>query len=389
MAVPVMYSLLTHGDVTLDRYVTRWTPVALYTIECVGPGGELKAAELSGCPELYHAYPRYSIATPVLALPLFFALDRVAPLAPGWTAELQLLRERRYLDVSRVVEVLLGSAVVGLCAVFVFLANPARGPAWLWTMAFGFGTSAWSIASRALWSHGMSMLLLAAALYLLLGKRRWPFLAGVLLGLAVWCRPLNAIPLFCLAVWLRRDGWRLLAGAAAASAPFVIYCLAVYRMPVQPYFLVGNLYVWDAGRAAGALLGQLVSPGRGLLVYSPFVALVPLGAARWWKKDRGLVVALFVWFVLHAAAISFFGDWTGGRGYGPRYWTDILPGVFVLLGAVWPVRRWMYVLLVWAVLLHARGAMDVRTTRWDQRWGAGQTSVWDWKGAPFLAGITW
>jgi len=370
-AVPVMESLLHRGDVDLDEFVAQWTTAGLYTIDCAGPGGALVQAQMGGCPELFHAYPRYPIATPVLAFPLFVVIDRLAPMLPGLTPGLELLSQRNYSQSFRVVEIFIASALMGLCAVFVFLTIPGREAAWLWTLAFGFGTSAWSTASRAMWSHGMSMLCLAAALYFLTGGRRRVVLAGVLLGLAVWNRPLHAIPLVCFAVWLRRDGWRLLAGAAAASIPFAVYCLTIYRLPVQPYMLSPGAFVWDTGRALGVFAGQLVSPGRGLLVYSPFLVLCAAGAASLWKRERGLVTAIGTWFVLHAAAISFFADWTGGMAFGPRYWSDFLPGAMILLGPVRPARKWFYVLIVWAVFLHGRGAWDVRTQA--------PGDVWDWR----------
>lgn len=369
-AVLAMVSFLHHGDVDLDEYVSSWTAEGLYTIDCVGPGGALRPAQLSGCPDLFHAYPRYPIATPLLAFPLFVALDRLVPLLPPWSPGLELLSQRNYQQSFRVVEILIASAFIGLCSLFVFLTIPHRTPAWFWTLAFAFGTSAWSTASRALWSHGPSMLLIAAAIYFLTTKRRRILVAGILLGLAVWNRPLNVIPLLCLALWLRRDGVRLFAGAAIASAPFVAYCLTLYRMPLQPYFLPAHSFVWDFGRAAGVLAGQLVSPGRGLLFYSPFLILCAAGAARWWRKDRSLVIALGAWLTLHAAAISFFGDWTGGVTYGPRYWSDTLPAFLLLLGPVWPLRKWGYLLVLGAVLLHGRGALDVRT-----QVGGG---VWEW-----------
>lgn len=387
--VPAILRLLSHGDVRLDDSVSLWTPETLYGIECVGPGGEVRRAAPSGCPDLFHAYPRYPVATIVMEAPVFYVLDRLAPLIPPVTPAIALLAQRRYGQVYRIAEIWLASFVVSLAAIFVFLSIPLRPAAWFWTMAFAFGSSAWSTASRATWSHGMSILLLAAALYLLTRKPRLVLWAGILLGLAVWNRPLNIVPLLCLAVWLHRDGLRLLLGAAAISAPFVLYCLVVYRMPVQPYFLQGNAYDWSIARALTVVVGQLVSPGRGLLVYSPFLLLLPLGIVRWWRKDRGLVLALLAWFICHAAIISFFGDWTGGISYGPRYWTDILPGLFLLLGAIWPPRRWMAALVLIAVLIHARGAADARMQQWNQRWQAGQVTVWDWRNAPFLAGITW
>jgi hypothetical protein len=389
-AVPAMEEILRSGSPRLDRYLPMVSDVTLYSLDCVGPGGAVVKAKLEGCPDGYHAYPRYPVATPVLGTPLFAALDQLAGWTPAWTPGLELLRQRRYGQVFRIVEILIASALVGICAFFVFLTvAEQRGAAWFWTMAFAFGTSAWSTASRAMWSQTMEMALLAAGIYCLLGKRQHVFVAGILFGLAVWNRPLAVIAMLFFAIWLGRNSWRLLAGAAAASVPFVLYCLAVYRMPVQPYFLMGGAYQWDLAVGGRALLGQVFSPARGLLVYSPFVVAAVAGAAVWWRRDRGLVLALAGWFALHAAAISFFRDWTAGFGYGPRYWGDILPGIMVLLGAVTPVRKWVYVLVAWAVLVHGRGALDNQTASWNELWIKKQTNVWDWKGAPFLKGITW
>jgi hypothetical protein len=160
-------------------------------------------------------------------------------------------------------------------------------------------------------------------------------------------------------------------------------------MPLQPYFLQGNRFVWDVSRFGGVLLGQLFSPGRGLLVYSPFLFLGVFGFWRLWRKDRWLAGALAVWICGHTAVICLFDDWAGGIGYGPRYWTDLLPAFVMLLRGEWPARRWVIPLVLWAACLHGRGAIDPYTQRWNQKWVGGQTSVWDWAGAPFLGGITW
>ncbi len=373
----------------MDHTVTAWTKDGLYTIECVGPAGEVRQSELGGCPDLFHAYSRYPIATPVLSVPFFLLIDRLAPLTPAVTPGLELLAQRRYSQVFRIVEIWIASLWIGLAAGFLFLSIPARGQAWFWTAAFAFGTGAWSTASRALWHHAPSIFFLSAALYFLTTKHRRVVLAGVLLGLAVWNRPLQAIPLLCLALWLRRDGLRLLAAAAAVSIPFVLYCLAVYRMPVPPYFQQSGAYVWDLSRAGAALFGQLASPARGLFVYTPFLLLMPLGAARLWRKDRGLVLAVTAWFAIYGAAISFFADWTAGMSYGPRYWSDFLPGAMLLVVPIWPARRAVAALVLLAVLLNARGATSNYVQTWGRRWVAGETHVWDWKKAPFLGGITW
>ncbi|MBM3783906.1 MAG: hypothetical protein FJW30_06065 [Acidobacteria bacterium] len=387
-AVPLMLSLLERGDLNLDEYVELWTPETLYSIECAGPGGEVRKPAISGCPERFHAYSFYPVATPVLSIPLFLAIDRFIPLVPAVSPGTELLRQRVYLQAHRQMEILVASATVALTAVFLYALAGAGWQGFVWSLIFAFGTSLWSTASRAMWHHGMSILLLSAALWLLTRKNPRVFLAGILLGLAIWNRPLNILAPLCLALWLRRDSLWMLAGLATASIPFLAWNLSIYRMPVQPYFFLGSRFVWEVERFAGVLAGQLFSPGRGLLVYSPFLVVAAFGLWKLWKADRGLALALAMWAGGHAVAISLWGDWTGGIGYGPRYWLEVLPPLALLASRVWPLPKWVWPLIFVAIIIHARGSWDSRTQAWSQRWTAGQVSVWDWKGAPFLAGWT-
>ena len=72
---------------------------------------------------------------------------------------------------------------------------PRRQAVWL-ALLFAFGTSEWSVASRNLFSHGLTVLLLSAALYAALLRARQPSrirFAGLALALAFTVRPSNAI----------------------------------------------------------------------------------------------------------------------------------------------------------------------------------------------------
>jgi hypothetical protein len=86
--------------------------------------------------------------------------------------------------------------------------------------------------------------------------------------------------------------------------------------PVFDDFLVG-------------LVGLTVSPGKGLLWYSPSVLLVALG----WRRFRirhpdlaiGISIAIVTWIILVSSLSFFGGDWC----WGPRYWVPILPLLFI------------------------------------------------------------
>src|SRR5262249_49391806 len=195
-------------------------------------------------------------------------------------------------------------------------------------LIFAFGTSAWSTASRSLWQHGPSMLMLAAALLIQRRGRRLA-LAGACLAFAYVIRPTNAIPLAAATIWTmgcRRDSARsYLAVVAATIALFGLSSRIVYGSWLPPYYAAGRL----GGNPAffEALARHLVSPGRGLLVFSPVLVFAGLGVAlkirlrRFTALDASLVAVV----LLHWIAISSFPHWWGGHSYGPRFFSDMLP----------------------------------------------------------------
>src|SRR5262249_47664138 len=105
-------------------------------------------------------------------------------------------------------------------------------------------------------------------------------------------------------------------------------------------------------------LGLLVSPNRGLLIFSPIVLLVAAGIARslgsadlrmGWLLSGGAIL-----FVVYAS----YSVWWGGFTFGPRYLLDLLVpiapaaacGVEAALSRRW--TRWAAsLLLAWSVVV--------------------------------------
>lgn len=75
--------------------------------------------------------------------------------------------------------------------------------------------------------------------------------------------------------------------------------------------------------------GLTISPGKGLLWYSPAVILIACGWRSFWKTQpklaKGIVIAIASWTLLIASLTFFGGDWC----WGPRYWVPILPLFFI------------------------------------------------------------
>jgi hypothetical protein len=140
----------------------------------------------------------------------------------------------------------------------------------------------------------------------------------------------------------------------------------------------------------GGLLGTLLSPSRGLFVFVPWAA-VAVGLAPWTARRLREHPPLS-WAVLglgpFAAMLAAYSVWWGGFCYGPRYWTDAVPLLAILLACAldWcrrrarPVALLLMLAIAWAVALQALGAW-----LYPSSWNLKPTNIdthherlWDW-----------
>jgi hypothetical protein len=370
-----------------------------------------------------HFFTIYPLGASIIAAPGVLVLRPVAAAvrryAPSvWSRLERIQRERGCppLDAEPVValhswsERLVASSLVAATVVVVFFIAAGQmslGLSVVVALLFAFGTPAWSTASRSLWQHGPSMLLLALAL--LVQVRGYPlFWAGLLLASAYVVRPTNIIPLAVMAGWAavtapKKLPWFLL-GAGIVLALFVWSNLRIYGAWLSPYYTPGfytkNYFITDA------LVGNLVSPARGLFVFSPIflLSIVGLLMTAWSRRVTLLELAVAATIVLHWIAIAVSnGMWWGGDSYGPRFFTDLLPYLMFLL---LPVFVWLEsahgrrfavsaaavgVLAFLSVAAHAQGALNRATSEWNEypiSVNLEPYRVWDWHHPQFLAGLT-
>jgi hypothetical protein len=340
--------------------------------------------------EVLHAgYAGFGAA--LAALPVFLAARAVAgdlvarPDALWWTAKLA------------------AALMVALAAAAVFLL--ARRwlepwPALLVALAFGLGTPAWSVASQTLWQHPASQLFLALGTLAVAGARGRPgraALAGLAFAAAAACRPTSALFAAGAAAWLLAVDRRGLVAFAAGALPIGAAQLAwnaawmggplhfgqteVARAMAQAK--TGVARPWQPEQAGVALAGLLLSPSRGLLVFSPLLALAVPGAVRAFRRpafDGLRPVALGALALLAVEPLWF--DWWGGWSYGWRRLADLAPALCLLLVPVaddllrpgWR-RLGAALLLAWAVALQALGAVAYDLSGWNAR------SAWRLRGA--------
>jgi hypothetical protein len=306
------HTLLRHGTVDLRDYRAITDRRPGFQIEAVGDAR-------------YYRAPLVATLTtvPVVAVVELFDGHALA----------DSLRHGHVQPYDGIVAAVITAATVALVFLVARRRSPRRWVAISTAAAFAFGTQAYSTASRTTWMHGPSLLLLAFALYCaarIHESARWWYGVGAALALAYFARPSNAVVLAAFALWAltrgRRPIERLATGAIAVAAAVVALNLASFGVLLQPYFQANRLAL--SSTTAVALLGNLVSPSRGELVYVPLTLVAVWGVVLTWRRGRDAVdVAVFAAAVGSWVVASMFPHWWGGWGYGPRLLTDAAPFV--------------------------------------------------------------
>ena len=286
------------------------------------------------------------------------------------------------------------SVLVAGSAAFLFLSllsMTSRSRAVLLALAYGLGTGAWSSSSQTLWQHGPNMLFLSVGTFLFLRNPLGKGAAagcGLAYALATACRPNSALVLVAVGAYLlwanRKRAVPLVLGAAGPLLLLAVFNTQHYGSAVrfgqtlrglaEAETITGAPGAWHTPLLEG-LGGHLVSPSRGLLVFSPFLLFALWGVLRIWRdneyvKLRPLTVAVLAILLLS----SKWYYWWGGWSYGYRLIVDMALLLTLFLAPVIHAvfrRRWILgvfvVLLAWSVGVQFLGAYAYNLRGWNAR----------------------
>lgn len=383
--LPTAVSILRKGTPDLSAY---HPPRNDYRIEWVGA----------------KAYQVFPIGVPLIAAPFVFFIDKTIPVAK-W--ELLLYYNFRVMKI-------IASIIIAVASVFVFLiastyVSPMRSI--LAVFVFAFCTPVWSTASRALYQHGPSILMLTITLFLMIRAERNPRLiqfSGIPLFASFLMRPTNVISCLILtafvAVHYTKFLSRYLCWAGIIVGLFVAYSLTTHGSILPPYYLPSRIGSMD--RLGEALIGNIVSPSRGLFVFCPILLFSIAGMALKMRHPHSDKLEYYVLgiLLLHWVSISSFPHWWGGWSIGPRFFADMIPYFiyfFVFFLAAIPnsskLAFWHYSVLAAMLALCAisfsinyRGAVDKSVYLWNgvpNNIDLHPERLWDWSDPQFLRGL--
>lgn len=410
--VYIAMSLWRHGTTNVDDYPSAIRGSGFYALQCVDAHGRIKLGPLERCDG--HWYSHYPIGGPVLTAPLIIAMVQslrlLQPLLGHVHASNAVIDAFLHADFDvahPLIEMEIASLLLGATAMmFYFIARRQLPPlrAVLLALLFALATSAYSTGGRALWQHTPSMLLITITIYLLLRAEERPALAawaGIPVALAYTVRPTDALVVLIVSAYVAVRYRSQLAGYLAAAAPVAVmliaYNVSLYHALLSPYYRMGLTgflpRYWPL--YGEALAGNLISPSRGLLIYTPVFLFAIWSMVRGkWKTPLApwlAALALVHWLCVSALV----GAWWGGHSYGPRFFTDLTP-VFVLFLIPYledwnfrgkPLRVAFVSLALVGLAIHLRGGWSPAVYRWnvdpvniDQSPGR----VWDWSDPQFL-----
>jgi hypothetical protein len=328
-------------------------------------------------------------------------------------------------------EILLGRLLASLLMavlVAVFLRTSLLMLPVPWSIAIavgaGFGSLIWSDATRALWSQTWEIFLAGWVILLLVHYEEPrmrdraaapnPLLLATLLSWMYFVRPTAAVVILGVSVFVLiryRDKFLPYAVTGALwLGVFLLYWWVTFGQLLPDYYRQGAAP--SASAAASAMAAILISPSRGLFIFTPAVLVVLYLVLRHWRDLPNPALAMMALGIVaaHLLIVSCYPKWWGGASYGPRLLVSLVPW-FVLLAILGcramitycsrPERqsqRLTYgrviagvgmIAIALGIVINARGAISWQTYFWNARMQIDDhpERAWDWRSAQFMAGL--
>lgn len=394
--MPAAVSLVREGNTDLDEFLDAPTWARLTRNEGRLPHFLInrQGGREVGFEPVHSAYPAGMVQ---FAMPVAI----VGRLSGARTGDLAVINQMEKLTAALV------SASTATLFFLTALHLGSLGGAAVATACFAAASGLFSLTAQLLWQQGgilfwMLVALLAEFRHQVRPHRATKWVQGLACSGLAACRPSAAIFLVPFGSWLAlRDFKRacqVVSIALVAYLPWAIYYLSIYGRLFGPTSDMLDPVNWTS-HLMGPLAGLLVSPARGLLVYQPWLIVLPLALlarpnpAREPSSWRKLAAVVMTLQVLMVAA---WGMWWGGHSWASRLVLEVVAlggllcvapmsrlldwrGGRALLGALFVAGFLAQVPMIYGNAHHwnAEAEIDTHADR-----------LWSWTRAPFLWPIT-
>jgi len=288
----------------------------------------------------------------ILSLTVFRGDDSISkiPFNPDLTHNPGLLENRPYLYSS-----VLNPMITAFSAVILYLLCVRLGfslkKATAVALIFALASPATAYAKFDFAQPLASFFLLLMFLFLLRARDNGLInlvVAGISFGIVILVRTelLILVPILLVAVFFLRSN--------ADPKPNLVIThqiknLLCFGVPVIVFFLInqyfnylrfgswfsmgyypGSEFEFNLKNISTALIGNLISPGRGILLFFPLSILSCTGLCKLFHTDRWLAWVLTSFIIGSLLLYSTWKDWGAGLSWGPRFFIPILPYLTLL-----------------------------------------------------------
>lgn len=329
------YSILNEFNFDLDEFHEYFLEVYPF-INYINKSGESIPYYLIKVNE--HYFSTFGIGPAIVSLPFVFFSKIFFNISPE--AQVNILLSK-----------FIASSLIALSAIFIFLSVKvlySERKAFLITFIYAFCSGMWSITSQQLGQQTASEFFLAMTIYFLVkGLRNSKFVpfAGFSMASAILMRPTNMLTMLIISIYVIHQHRHKFMQYLLWATPLILFIFGynffnhgsmflfsqtIYN-PMGAMYKVGSTNMWSTPLFTG-FLGTLVSPSRGLLIYSPVFIFSFLGMILVWMQKQRIILKYFSAVVVGLIIIaSKWYDWWGGWTFGCRVLNDCVPFLAILL----------------------------------------------------------
>ncbi|MCC5816445.1 MAG: hypothetical protein JJT78_16970 [Leptospira sp.] len=263
---------------------------------------------------------------------------------------------------------------------------------------FAFGTLMFSCVSRGLWQHNATILLYSIVIIALRkDNNKWTVYAISPLVFSYLVRPTSLLPILVLLpilIYSNRSRWLIIiAQLILIASMFLCINYSLFNTWNHPYYDFTKIshmkHFWEAS------IGNLLSPSRGLFIYSPIFLFSFLGIYFKYKVEKlrafelGMIFIIFI----HWISISKNENWWGGHSYGYRLFSDMIPFLSYFYIFFWKYnsiklfKYIFYISIFISIAINSIGAIRIESYLWNvtpNNIDTNPSRNWDWKDPPFL-----
>jgi hypothetical protein len=297
------------------------------------------------------------------------------------------------------------AATTALVVLLSFRLGSDHQGACLAALSFAFGTIAIAYA-REFYPEPLLTLLITLSVYQILGASNQSISgASISAGLAILAKPSGIVlgPLLSAYLFFKKRPFSVVITPLIWTIVFAliygVYNYIRFGSPISfgqswmthasSEIITAPLSSRESKFILTGLLGQLLSPGRGIIWYSPCVVLGIVGF-RYIRKSKLIEASLIIVFSLLFLVVNSGGWWVAGWAWGPRYLLPIFPLLLSLAAVL--TKRWRLALITLAMigfLINAPNLVSsykryyVNTVEQNIPF---ETTLWSFDYAPFRQG---